>query len=164
MSNIVEIELTQGYYSKVDVEDLERVTMHSWCIQQYKNKSRCKKIYAKASIKGTQVTLHRFVMNAPKGTMIDHIDGDGLNNCKNNLRFTTKSKNGANRPKDRLPNATSMYKGVYWSKKQSKWCARLHFEGLGIHLGLFSSEIEAALMYNEAAILAFGESACLNQF
>lgn len=157
------IKLTQGYTSTIDDEDEEKVEKHSWCVQQYKDKTRNTKIYAKCSMKGTQITLHRFILNPPKGIYIDHINGDGLDNRRSNLRFCTKQDNAANRPKDRIKGATSIFKGVYKNKNSGKWIARITVKDKGIYLGCFSVEIDAARAYNEAAIKYFGKFSCLNQ-
>lgn len=159
----VKIPLTKGYFAIVDKEDAALVSAHKWCVQQYKDKSRSTKIYAKRSYRGTQVTMHRFLLNPPKGVSIDHINGNGLDNRRRNLRLTNKQGNAANRPKDRIKNATSIYKGVYRNKTLKKWIARIQVGGKGIHLGVFVEETEAARAYNAAALLYFGDFACLNQ-
>lgn len=160
MSTVI-IPLTQGYSTIIDEEDFERVSKHSRCVQQYKNKSKCKKIYAKCSIRGTQVTLHRFILNSPRGSLVDHINGDSLDNRKDNLRYTDKKGNAANRPKDRLKNATSIYKGV--SYNGGKWHCKIQVSGEAIYLGGFSTEVAAAEAYNKAALEYFGEFCYLNK-
>lgn len=157
------IPLTQGYEAIVDDEDYATLSAHKWCIQQYKDKNRSTKVYAKRSYNSKQVTMHRFILSPPKGVSVDHINGNGLDNRRENLRLSTKQQNAANRPKDRVKNATSKYKGVYFNKATNKWIARIHVDGKGIHLGSFLDEKQAAAVYNEAAIKSFGEFACLNQ-
>ena len=155
------VPLTQGYVSIVDETDYSRVTEHSWCIQQYKNKSRGKNVYAKASIGRTQVTLHRFILGAPKGTFVDHINGDTLDNRRENLRYTTKQGNAANRIKDRIPNKTSEFKGVS-KKPKGRWTATITVMNQPIHLGTFLDEVSAARAYDAAARRYFGEFCKVN--
>lgn len=157
------VQLTQGYSAIIDHQDYDRVSQHPWCVQQYKDKTGHgrSKVYAKCTINRTQVTLHRFILNATKGTIIDHINGDPLDNRRSNLRITDRKGNAANRPKDRVKKATSKYKGV--SKSKEKWIAKIQINGQGLYLGWFMEETDAALAYNKAALKYFGEHAWLNQ-
>ena len=104
--------------------------------------------------------MHRLVLNAEPGTLIDHKDGDGLNNCKSNLRWATCGQNLQNAFK--RANCSSKYKGVRWNASANKWDARIQIDNSPIYLGLFSDEIEAAKAYNDAAIRYFGEFARAN--
>ena len=105
--------------------------------------------------------MHRQIMNAPKGTPIDHKDHNGLNNTRENLRLATISENARNCEKTKRP-TSSKYKGVCWNKKSKKWQAHIHYNGISIHLGLFDSEEDAAKAYDEAAKIYHGEFAVLN--
>jgi hypothetical protein len=158
----MKIELTQGYFALIDASDYEKVSKHCWCVQQYKDKDRCQKIYAKASVGGTQVTMHRFLLSPPKHLSVDHINGNSLDNRRENLRLTNKKGNAANRPKDRIKGATSKFKGVHKATGGKKWLSRIHVNGKGIYLGSFEKEIDAARAYDIAAKYYFGEFACLN--
>jgi len=95
----------------------------------------------------------------PKGD-IDHTDQDKSNNSWDNLRESTNSANGANRPKQR--NNTSGFKGVFWSKSSKKWRAQIRYNGKSIHIGTFACPVEAARAYNGKAIELFGTYAHLN--
>lgn len=107
------------------------------------------------------ICMHRQILNAPSHASVDHIDGNGLNNTRANLRLVTQSQNNMNaRPRQ---NSTSRYKGVYWNKYHQKWYARIHVNGRGIYLGRYATQREAALAYNEAAKQHFGEYARLNE-
>ena len=113
----------------------------------------------------TYFVIHRlvaneFIDNPSNKACVDHIDGDRTNNCVTNLRYATKSENGMNQKKHL--SATSIYKGVYFDKRSSKWHARVRLSGVRTDLGYFDSEDEAAQAHNEAATRMFGEFAKLN--
>ena len=140
----------------VDDEDFEALNKFTWRAQKQKNIFYAIRIFA-VNGKKFRVRMHCAIMNR-KG--IDHIDHDGLNNQKNNLRFCTNSENSMNRRK--RVNCTSIYKGVYFSKAAGKWQAYIMINGKHIHLGLFASEADAAKAYNTKAVSLFREFANLN--
>ena len=101
--------------------------------------------------------LHRLVTNAPPHLMVDHIDGNGLNNKKTNLRLCNNQQNCMNQK----PRGGRKYKGI--SKLPSgKYRARVTIDGSHFNLGVFKTEQEAAIAYNEWAIKIYGEFARLN--
>ena len=89
----------------------------------------------------------------------DHIDGNGLNNQRGNLRSVTDSQNQMNRKNIR---GTSKYKGVYWNKANKKWLARITINQKNIYIGYFLYEHNAAHAYNFKATELYGEYASLN--
>ena len=104
--------------------------------------------------------MHRAILNAPKGLLVDHIDGNGLNNRKSNLRLCTFAQNAHNsRPRR---NSSSRYKGVCWHKLKKKWTVSIYKGGKRTYLGYYDDEIEAALAYDRKAEELFGEFAYLN--
>lgn len=104
-------------------------------------------------------SLHREIMGNPEGLVVDHINGDILDNRKYNLRVCTTKENIRNsKPQE----GTSTYKGVSWDKDRNKWIAQIKVDRKGIHLGRFDSEIQAAEAYDNAAINYYGEYARLN--
>ncbi len=104
--------------------------------------------------------MHRAILNAPKGLLVDHIDGNGLNNRKSNLRLCTFAQNAHNsRPRR---NSSSRYKGVCWHKVKKKWTVSIYKGGKRTYLGYYDDEIEAALAYDRKATELFGEFAYLN--
>lgn len=108
----------------------------------------------------TKTYLHRLIMGSPKDAYIDHIDGNCLNNQRNNLRICNASENARNQ-KIRVDNKTG-FKGVSYYKEWNKFKARIMIHGKEKHLGLFLTAQEAVIAYNEAAKLYHGEFAKLN--
>lgn len=105
--------------------------------------------------------LHALIVGQYTGE-VDHKDGDGLNCRRTNLRAGTHVQNMGNRLKS--VGLSSVFKGVSWSKDRSKWVAQISIAGKRTPLGRFESEVEAAEVYNVAAISVFGEFARLNEF
>ncbi len=150
-----EIPLTQGMVAVVDQEDYASLNQRKWYVLKVE-----KLCYAVRSVKGGVVLMHRQLLNVTQGKEIDHKDGDGLNNCRSNLRTCNHQQNHYNL-RNRL-NTSSIYKGVSWDKDKHKWRASLKAEGKIKHLGRFKDEALAALAYNEAATKYHGEYARLN--
>jgi hypothetical protein len=148
------IPLTKGKFAIVDVEDYERLSQYKW--HAVKTGDR---FYAYRSKNKRSLSMHRVIMNAPKGMVVDHIDGNGLNNRRSNLRVCTVSQNHQNR---RWTGGVSRYKGVCFLKKVNKWKAEITFNGRRIHIGCFADEISAAKAYDKKAAELFGEFAYLN--
>jgi len=151
-----EINLTQGLVALVDDKDFKALNRHKW--NALKHGDICYAVRTIAvSGKRTSLYMHVEIMGK-KG--IDHIDHNGLNNQRNNLRFCTVSENMMNRSKQE--NASSIYKGVCFHKITGKWMAHIRINGKRIHLGLFISEVDAAKAYNAKAIELFCGFAHLN--
>ena len=104
--------------------------------------------------------MHRIVNNTPDGFDTDHRDGDKLNNRRYNLRIATRSQNSMNQKIRK--NTSSEYKGVYYKKRDKCWEAQIGINNCPKYLGNYSSEIEAAKIYNKAALKYHGEFARLN--
>lgn len=148
------IPLTQGKFALVDDEDFAELSKVKWCFS---------KGYAVRSVRlekrGT-ILMHREILSAKKGQECDHINMNGLDNRRANLRVCTRAENARNRPKDR--DNTTGFKGVALEKRTGKYVAQIHILGKHYHFGTFKSAKEAALAYNEAAPKYFGEFAQLN--
>lgn len=153
-----QLKLTTGQITYVDDDVYEEVSKFNWRLDPT-NKHVVRTIGPKN--KRRSLRLHRFVIKAQTGQLVDHIDGNTLNNTRDNLRFADKSTNGMNR--DKQINNTSGYKGVTFHKQMNKWHAQLCCKGKQYSLGLFELAIDAAKAYNEAALLHFGEFARLNK-
>lgn len=109
------------------------------------------------------IYMHRLIAGAGPDEVVDHINGDRLDNRSANLRIATPSQNSANRGPDRRRLGTSSrHKGVSWSKRRSKWRAYVHHEGRTRYVGEFADEDDAARAYNVAAAAIWGEFARLN--
>lgn len=100
--------------------------------------------------------LHRLATGASSGVRVDHINGDGLDNRRANLRLCTDAQNAWNR---HYRTGKSKYKGVAWNTKCQKWQVAIKANGRSRYLGLFIDEVEAAKVYDDAAICLFGEFA-----
>jgi len=105
--------------------------------------------------------MRKLIIKIPPGMFIDHINHNGLDNRKANLRPATRTQNIWHRKKFKRP-SRSQYKGIDWSKTQKKWRARIRVNGKRIYLGSFDNELEAAKAYDEAAKRYHGEFASLN--
>lgn len=153
------IPLTKGKFAKVDPADYPMLVKYKWFARytpQTYYASFCRKI------NGRQKTfhMHRIIMNPPDGFVVDHINGDGLDNRRANLRLATAAQNSRNcRAKI---NGISKYKGVSPEKRRNCWRAALTIDGKQIHIGQFKSEIEAAKAYDKAAKKYHGQFARLN--
>lgn len=116
--------------------------------------------------KHLRIRLHREIIeriigrSLADGDEVDHIDGDGMNCCRDNLRVVTPSQNMANRRLNR--DNKSGYKGVSWKTSDKKWRACIGFQRSKIHLGLFTDKHEAARAYNAKALELFGQYARIN--
>jgi len=111
--------------------------------------------------KRMRVSMHRQIMNPPEGMVVDHINNNGLDNRKANLRIVTHRQNCLNsRPK--IKNTTSRYKGVCWEKESKKWRALITHKGRRISIGRFKNEIDAAFAYDKVAKELNGQYAWLN--
>lgn len=151
------IELTNGDKTIIDDEDYEEVSKYKWRKDSLDNHV----VRTFGPHKGRRlIRLHRQIMKAEVGQIIDHINGNVLDNRKENLRIATKSQNGMNRSKQK--NNKSGYKGVSWSNQHKRWIAQLTLNGKRVLNKLFKTKEEAAKAYNEAAIKYFGEFAQLN--
>jgi HNH endonuclease len=151
------IPLTRGMHAVVDSADFEKVSGRNW----YAHKGH-RTYYACAWANGTIDRMHHVILGVPSTVLVDHADGNGLNNCRSNLRLATKSLNGANRRKQR--NNTTGYMGVVKqrNKKRELYMAMIECRGKqSIRYG-FSTPEGAARARDAMAMAAFGEFATLN--
>jgi hypothetical protein len=139
-------------YALVDDEDYDWLNQWKWKIDSKNYAIRCHK--------RKYISMHRLILKQCKELIIDHINRNTLDNQKHNLRIVTKSQNAMN--KKNQAGSLSRFKGVTRHKYSKKWQAQIMKNGKSKHLGMFNSEIDAALAYNNAAKEIFGEFALIN--
>lgn len=149
------IPLTQGKFAIVDDGDYEWLSQFKWCIHRGRYT-----FYAKRSANRKILKMHRVIMRTPQGREVDHINHNGLDNRRANLRECSHAENLHNQLHRKT--GTSKYRGVYWSKKAGKWRACIGCNNKRMSMGQYDSETEAAMAYNEKAKALFGEFAYLN--
>lgn len=158
-----EIPLRNGGTAFVDDEDEAFVRQFNW-IQTTPDAVTYAVTSQKIGGKWRLIKLHRLLLGLKigDGVIVDHIDGNGLNNQRGNLRICSHQQNLRNQDRTEKPYKTSKFKGVCWHKKNKKWIAGIFINKKKIYLGQFESEEDAAAAYNAAARKFFGEFARLN--
>lgn len=156
------IPLTQGKEALIDDQDYEYLTQWTWCAGRGGNS---KHFYAVSgcSAEGSFKLMHKLIgglIGFPPKSMVDHVNRNGLDNQRENLRPATKVENGRNRGPTK--NNKSGYKGVTWRSDRGKWRATIKVNDRQVHLGYFNDKVEAAKAYNKAAKKYFGKFAWLN--
>ena len=159
-----QIPLTRGMVALVDDDDCARLVTYTWWAESRPSGNWYAAVKAPTSGK---LYMHRVVLSAQLGEVIDHIDGNGLNNQKHNLRRVTRRQNNHNRK--RKIGGSSNYKGVAWDKYHAAWRVRARCGPIGQDgkacehfVGYFHCERIAALAYDDQARRAFGVFAGLN--
>lgn len=152
------IPLTQGLCAVVDAADMAMLSQYKWsCTGGRHTHAAARDPFNK----GKHVKMHRLIMQAAPGQIVDHVNGDPLDNRRVNLRIVDSRQNSMNRAPRTGPTRTSSYKGV--GKRGDMYIARIRVDGALIELGRSRCELESARMYNEAAVRCFGPYARLNE-
>jgi len=155
------IPLTQGKYAIVDPEDYERLNKYKWHVQRGANTYyACRN--SRIGKKRVSIKMHRQILNPPDHLLVDHINRNGLDNRKANLRPATRSQNSMNKPFIKTKPSSSKYRGVSWSKSQKKWNVQIGLNGQHKFIGYFHDQIKAAKAYDKAARKYHKEFAVLN--
>lgn len=157
----MEIPLSQGKVALVDIEDYKELSKYKWHAEK-----RGSTFYATRSIRvpesGKQkpVNMHREILNAPQNTVVDHINGNGLDNRRKNIRLCTREQN--NRNVGKRKDNKSGFKGVRFSTQRQKWHAQISFNGKNKYLGTFTTPELAYKAYCEACMKYHGDFARLS--
>ena len=138
-----EIKLTQGKIAIVDDEDYEHLSGFKWHAQKNGNTFYARRGASIGNGKQKTIRMHREIFKVPDGLAMDHVNGNGLDNRKINLRIATSRQNSQNRHQS----TTSKYPGVTWHVNRRKWQAQMHIDGVHRYLGLFPTEEEAFNKY-----------------
>ena len=152
--NIAYVPLTQGYEAIIDAADALKIASWNWYAL-----AKPTAVYAvrgdTSTGKRREVRLHRAIMTGLDGLEVDHINGDGLDNRRSNLRAATHAQNSRN---SRTPkNNTSGFKGVILDKPTGKWRAQIRLDGAQKHLGYFVTPEDAHTAYCKASAELHGE-------
>lgn len=151
------IPLTQGEYAIVDHKDYVKLKQYKWHVLRKKTNKYA--IRRNPEGKPKHILMHREILGCKKGELTDHINGNGLDNRRSNLRKCNSSE--SNRNVGMRNHNTSGYMGVH--RHENAWCAGIRVNGKHIHLGSYQDPKEAALAYNKAAVKYHGEFATLNE-
>jgi len=151
-----QIPLGQSTFALVDDADYDHLAQYEWFLS--------KTGYAVGVVpsdgKFQVVYMHRYLLNAPPTHVVDHINGNALDNRRENLRLATPRQNVQN--KSVSPLSATGLKGVGWHKRRRKFHARIQLQGVRVHLGFFEHAKDAALAYDAAARALFGPFALCN--
>jgi hypothetical protein len=154
--DIAYVTLTKGYEAIIDSEDVHLVDKFNWSLLTCRKNFYAHRREVKDG-KSVYIAMHRVILNAPNGYEVDHIDGNGLNNLKSNLRLATSSQNKHNQ---RVSKANkSGIKGVVFCVHHNRWLARIGINGKNKHLGYFDSKELAAKAREKASYELHGEFA-----
>lgn len=157
------IPLTQGQFALVDAADFEWLSQWKWfahwqkCTRSFYAVRR-QMVDGPSPKRQIEVSMSRFIIDAPKGKTVDHHNHDTLDNRRRNLRIATYRENARNRGKSVIN--SSGLKGVTWKKEAGKWYAQIQTEKKNKYLGYFSTREAAHEAYKKAAIELYGEFAC----
>jgi len=146
------IPLSNGDFAKVDDADFEWLSQRKWYLHP--------KGYAAEMSRGKFSWMHRLINNTPAGIQTDHINGDKLDNRRENLRSCTITENNRNRPTP--TKNTSGFKGVSWDKRKKNWKVDIRINNKTKYIGNFASKEDAAKAYDTAAKQYHGDFAKTN--
>src|SRR3990167_1954504 len=139
------IRLTGGKFAQVDDDDYESVSRFPWYAKRHSpgKFQAARSTYFPKTGKRETILMHRALLRVGAGLLVDHVDGDPLNNKRENLRACTRSQNKQNAVRHR--NCQSKFKGVHLLRKTGKWMARITTSGRRMSLGYFADEAEAEI-------------------
>jgi len=156
------IRLSQGKYAIVDPDDYPRLSRYKWYTAKGSHSFYAMRGQWSGKLKKRlTIMMHREVLNVPEGMVADHINHNGLDNRKANLRICTPADNARNARYPKI-NTSSRYRGVWYNKHNKKWRATIVVNRKRKQIGYFKDEIAAAKAYDKAARKFYGEFAVLN--
>ena len=150
-----EVTLTRGYVALVSDADYERVAQHKWHVDRL----RPNLSYATTWIAGKNVRMHRFLLYAIKGEEVDHIDGDGLNNTRENIQMVSRQTNSIKR--EVFSHNKTGYAGI--DQFRSGYRARIGYNYGTVFVGVFDTLEEAASARDKELVKLFGEDAPMSK-
>jgi hypothetical protein len=156
------IPLSRGKFAIVDPEDYPTLARHKWYAKDGR-RTRYAQRNVRDPLTGKQVliNMHRQILSIPPHLVGDHVNRNGLDNRKANVRPATRSQNAYNTAKPRVP-SRSEYKGVHWRSSSQKWRVEITAAGRKTYIGTFHDEVRAAKAYDRAAEKYHGQFAVLN--
>ena len=156
----MEIYVGNKQFAKIDVEDYDKVKGYWWSLSTKRGFTQYAQAHSSHDSKSRlHLSMHRVILGLTDTGLVDHINGDGLDNRKSNLRIATTQENAFNQKSNR---GSSKFKGVSFRKDNNLWRAYVTKDGKRTYLGDHATEIDAAMAYNKAASQLFGEYARLN--
>lgn len=158
MKTNIKIDLGKGFFSIIDLDDLSTIGKYKWRSKYNKSNDTFTAVTSfRNNGKVETIIMHRLIMDAPKGMVVNHINHDTLDNRKSNLRLCNYCDSSATM---KLTNKKT--KGIYWRKNKGYFEVRLMRKGKIVYLGHRKTELEAGKLYNKGAKKYFGEYAELN--
>jgi len=156
-----EIQLTKGQFAIVDDEMYDYLNQWKWFANNHNGKFYVVRNITVSNNKQNKIYMHRLILKPEKNMVIDHLNGDGLDNRKCNLRICTHAENMRN-SKISINNKSG-YKGVSYQENRNNYRAQIKFNNKTINIGDFIDPIDAARAYNDAALKYHGEFANINK-
>lgn len=143
--NMKTISLTKGKVALVDDEDYPELSKHRWCAHKFKNTYYAERSSPRDPITHSRnhIQMHAIIAGTPKGMDTDHINGNGLDNRRENLRVVTRRQNCQNFHQEK----SSKFPGITWHKRDRKWQARIWVNGKRHFLGYHDDEETAGIVY-----------------
>jgi HNH endonuclease len=154
-----EIPLTRGKVALVDDEDYESLIQWKWLVRYHRKTCYARRIDRHTG-KPITIHMHREILGVKPNQQVDHINGNGLDNRRSNLRIAGHAQNLWNRGRTRKN--SSGFKGVHWVERLNKWCVQVQANGKARCLGWFVDLYDAASAYDLEALKLHGEFAHVN--